>query len=156
MLKASSERIHDAVESLWEQTASLERGDVIHWTDIEAAVGESRDASPCRVVVLKLKRRYEEERGITLWSVPTVGYRLCTVEQQLLRCSRERVKRAGRQLRRGVRHMQAIPDEELTDAQRSLRADRVNNQKRALRRVRAAGKIEAVLSRPTSSGIPVR
>jgi len=146
------EVVAEALERLWEETAGMVRGDLISWERIEEAMQLPRDHSKVKNLVGKLKRRFERQRGITLWAEPTVGYRLCTTQEQLIVCSEKRSRRAGRQIRMGVGHMTAINDKELTRHQKIIRTARVDSQKRALREVRAARKRDALILRPTNNG----
>ena len=72
-----------------------------------------------------LKRLLREERGIVLWSVFGVGYRLLTAAEQIVVPARERGKRARRQLRRAVREIAATPTEELSEVERNSRSFRL-------------------------------
>lgn len=156
MLKKKDKRVAEALEKLWEFSKSLGRGQVIPWDSIESFMGLDRSHSKTKTLVGKLKRKMEKERGITLWSEPTVGYRLCTAEEQLTVCPEKRSRRAFRQLRKGINHVTAIPDADLTTQGRMLKSQRIENNKRALRQVRASRKADAVLSKPTSSNRPLR
>jgi hypothetical protein len=77
------------------------------------AVGEVRLAH--------VRRRLERERGISTWPDPTVGYKLCTTAEQL-RIPVLRARRAIRQVRRGRRSVEALPEKSLTVNQRRARA----------------------------------
>lgn len=156
MLKPKDEGAAKALEKVWKHASNLGRGGVIVWEVIEKATGATRDESKTKSLVAKLKRRMERERGITLWSTPGVGYRLCTAAEQLVECSERRSRRAARQLRKGIEHVAAIPDGDLTSHQRTVRTQRVESNRRALRQVRASRKADAAFLKPTNGSRPFR
>lgn len=140
-----------AVGAIMRETAGYERGQTIPHELLESLSGIVRYTQGWNLLVKKLKRRFEADRGITLWSEPEVGYRLCTTQEQLHDCVLKRADRAMRQLRRGRNHMLSIPAEELSEHEQGVRGNKLAAQAKAEKELRRARKfVRAQASQPTS------
>lgn len=155
VLRPEDPKINQFVAMVFDRAADLDRGDLIPFEWIEKIIGAERPTKPWGTVVKKLKRRFERERGITLWAVVNCGFRLCTAQEQMTMCAEKRSKRALRQLAKGIGHMEAIPTGELSTQQQTTRAAKIEGQKRALRGVKRARRQDAAMNKATQ-GLPRR
>jgi hypothetical protein len=152
MLKPKSEKVANAVEAILQAASEYNRGDVITHDTLEAVGGIERGGTHWGTIIVKVKRRLQNERGITLWSVPSVGYRLCTAREQINECVDRRSKRALRQLNKGAGHLEAVPAEELTPHDQIVRAKRMDAQRLTMQRLRQQRKISSIFSRQPNGG----
>lgn len=120
-----SEQITLMVEQLLEQLKPLGRGDTIGHNTIAKLLNVGPHEGHWQTVIAKVKRRLEDERGITLWSEREVGYRLLTIQEQLTFAAKARLRRARRQIRKGLRHVSAVSDVGLSPHQRRLKAAQI-------------------------------
>ena len=118
---APKREITDAVDAVYAATRDLRRGQTLLHETIERLLGVSRHVGMYDHVVRRVRRRLQDERAIATWPEPTVGYRLCTVAEQLA-LPLHRARRASRQIRRGIRSVEALDGAELTIHQRVLQA----------------------------------
>jgi hypothetical protein len=128
--------IAEAVDKVYALTMSLGRGDVLTHEAVSAVLGVGPDAYPWKMVIRKVERRLEKDRGIAFWPNHRDGKKLCTVSEQL-RLPAERLRRAGRQVRKGRRSINAIPTGSMTMHQRRIQAfqaDMARNADLAIRR----------------------
>lgn len=131
-----TERIRRMVDSVYTLTEMLERGQYLTFE----AVGLVLDLRPHEGswdhVMRKVARRLERERGIAFWPNFRDGYKLCTTAEQLTLPS-ERAQRGLRQIKRGRKSVEALPENSLSHHQRRLRAflaDNARAQERSIRR----------------------
>jgi hypothetical protein len=113
-----------------------ERGELVNHEDVEKVTGVARAVSPNTYydLVEWCKKHHEEERGISIKNEPLVGYYLATAEQQLAILA-ERTRRGRRQITKGCKSVEALPDDHVTDHQRRLRdalAESGRSQARAI------------------------
>lgn len=120
MIKPKRE-ITDAVDAVYAATRDLRRGQTLLHETIERLLGVARHAGMYDHVVKRVRRRLQDERAIATWPEPTVGYRLCTVAEQLA-LPLHRARRASRQIRRGIRSVAVLDQADLTLHQRVLQA----------------------------------
>jgi hypothetical protein len=125
--------IDQAIDRLMHAAKDLTRGDILTWPRIESVSGMRRYKRHWSCLIFKLKRRFEQERGIELWAVTDVGMRLSTVEDQLFVNPKKRLRKAARQAMRSKKSLQALPPEELNEQERAERNDRINILRRAER-----------------------
>lgn len=154
MLEAK-EIFEDIVTNLLNKMASQDRGDVLPLETIERISKIRRYEKGWGTVIKKLKRKLLHTRGIALWPVPTVGYRLCTHEEQLCLLSVHRQKRATRQLTRSHRELAALEPAELSVYQQRVRAMKMQDAiqaRRLIKRQITGQKRE----RPPEQSIPQR
>jgi hypothetical protein len=116
-----SEKIKEMVGLLIEAARPLKRGDILGHERIVGILGVEPHTLHWQGCVIKLKRHMERERGITLWPEHTVGYKLCTIQDQI-EVGHERQIRARRQIKKGLRSIKALPSKGLTLHQQRLRA----------------------------------
>jgi hypothetical protein len=116
-----TDRIAASVEAVYALTLGLNRGQILTHEDIAGVLNLAPHEGSWDHVVNKVRRRLERERGISTWPDPTVGYKLCTTAEQLL-IPVLRARRAIRQVRRGRRSVEALPEKSLTVNQRRARA----------------------------------
>jgi hypothetical protein len=142
-----------AVLALMAEAENLSRGDLMSFALICEATGLERGVAPWQTVIDKFKTAHEKKRGITIWSEPGKGYRLCSVEEQVKECPRRRRRMAARQLSKGIGHLRAAKDS--GDVKSIALQHRLDGQLRALEHlhhtVRQSGNIAAFFSRSRSS-----
>jgi hypothetical protein len=141
-----NKKVAEGVEAVLGAMASLNRGDIITHEDIASASGIPYMGEGWGLLITKVKRRFEETRGITLWAVVEVGYKLGTAEEQLNAFPARRARRAIRQLNRGLSHMESIPTEDLSAHQQSIRATKIDGQRKAMKKVRQMQRFANALS----------
>ena len=132
----SNRQITEAIEALYEVTASLNRGDVLEHGQIREVLGLEPHEGRWDHIVNRVRRRLENERGIATWPKNTVGYELLTKERQLELPSWRTLK-GMRQIRRGRKSLIALPEKGLSLHQRRARQFRIDAMKdteRAMRR----------------------
>lgn len=136
-----------ATERAWKMLTKLERGDLLSHEDAELALGAERPSDRYYALMDKLKRRMEDERGISLIAIPMVGYQLATAKDQL-GLGRHRVVRAARQIRKGAKSVGSLPEAECNFTE--LRAKQAMEEKLALmeRGARQEAQRIAFLMRP--------
>lgn len=117
----SKPEITDSVDAVYAATRDLRRGQVLTHETVERILGARRHVGPYDHVVRRVRRRLQDERSIATWPEPTVGYRLCTIAEQLTLPLR-RARRASRQIARGIRSVAVLDDVDLTTHQRVLQA----------------------------------
>lgn len=113
--------ITEAVDAVYAATRDLRRGQVLTHETIERILGVARHVGMYDHVVRRVRRRLQDERSIATWPEPTVGYRLCTIAEQLALPLR-RTRRASRQIARGIRSVAVLDSVDLTMHQRVLQA----------------------------------
>lgn len=144
-----NEILTDLIAQLYEACAPLNRGDTIGHDAIARILRVAPHEGHWQQCIARLKRRMEDERGITLWSEREVGYRLMLVVEQLTLAPRRRLKRACRQMARGIRHAEAVPDTGLNAHQRRVKAAQIELMKSARREAVAQYRRQSALLRPT-------
>lgn len=108
------------VRTLIEKFGDRKRGDLIEYAEIEKAVDIQRGTGRWNTVTQRFVREMREQKSIHLKCEMNSGYRLCTPEQQLTVGVRYG-RRAARAIKRGVRIMEVIPDNELPEPLRRER-----------------------------------
>lgn len=136
MIKPKRE-ITDAVDAVYAATRDLRRGQTLLHETIERLLGVDRHVGMYDHVVKRVRRRLQDERAIATWPEPTVGYRLCTIPEQLA-LPLVRSRRASRQIRRGIRSVEALDGADLTIHQRVLQARTLEAAKDAASHVHAS------------------
>lgn len=122
-LIAANPVIQDKVDRLMAHLRLLNRGDTITFDKISKITGLHPYVGSWQTVIKKARRQLENERGITLDSVPPGIYELSRLDRQL--SNRKRLNRAARQLHWDQREKNSIPNHELTPHQQVLRAQEV-------------------------------
>jgi hypothetical protein len=147
----ASEATNAKIEALFAQTADMGRGDFLAHEAIEEVLGIKRHDAGWGWLMVKLRDRLEAERGITLWSERLVGYKLLTVAEHL-DVPLRRGRRAIRQLKRGLKSLEALPTNRLNDHQRRLLAFRLDGTRAAGQALRRQMHELDVLARPAEVG----
>jgi hypothetical protein len=117
---------------------------------IEEVLGVPRHAGPWQHFVTLLRRRLEDERGVSIWCERLVGYELLKPERQLL-VPQWRGKRAMRQLRKGIRAVDKLPATGLTAHQKRVRSMRLEKARDAAKALRRHLRELAVISKPSET-----
>ena len=125
------------------------RGDVIPFEAIERIADMVRDGEKWSTLVRALKRRMLRSRRIALWPVPNVGYRLCTVDEQLNMLAESRQRRAGRQLSRTLVEVGALPHGELTLHEKRIKSVRMEQVRHARKMLKRAARHQRQAAAPS-------
>lgn len=133
----ASEALAEMVERLIEAVKPLERGDLLGHDTIGEILGVAPHTLHWQACVNKLKRHMEAERGISLWIEHTVGYKLCTIPEQL-ELGHIYLVRARRRIRRGIKAIAALPQKGLNLHQQKQRAAHQTNLSRSHRDLSAS------------------
>lgn len=138
-----------AIERAWKIVEGRGRGELLAHEEAEAAFAQPRGERYYRLID-RLKRKMEGERGISLISVPLVGYVLATPKEQL-ELARFRGIQAARRQRKGAGHARALPDEECSFVE--LRAKQAIEEilSRGERTMRTDAQRIAFLMRPSDT-----
>jgi hypothetical protein len=131
------------------------RGDIVPWERIEQAAGFERYTLHWSAFSRRFRRDYMRQTGICLWPVgQNGGLELLTKDKQLTWRAAKRRLKAVRQFSKDRRELQSMPDADLTDRQRVIKARQLEacskGRREALRQVR----VTQALCKPTSSGQP--
>jgi hypothetical protein len=149
---AEVEEIGAAVEALFEIASNLNRGEILTHEQIQSVLGVGPHEGRWDHIVGRVRRRLEKERGIATWPETTVGYKLATVQEQLVDIPKRRQQRGMRQLRRGRKSVLALPEKSLTMNQRRIRATTIDSVREAERHLRREMKVQKTLATPTQTG----
>lgn len=115
-----TEKVQSALDALMELASPMDRGDTIPYEAIQRVLGVRPHEGYWQHCIYQWNRRMESERGITIWNVREVGYELLTRNRQL-QVPNIRIRRARRQIRRGLRSVASLPVEGLSLHQMRLR-----------------------------------
>lgn len=118
----SSEVIDGMVAKVYRLTESMDRGDTLPHSEIRAIVGHEPNTGPWQHVMNRVRRDLLKNRGITMLVDREIGYRMLTHQQTLVVVPDRRLRRAGRQIKRGRRELGALPDKELSLHRRNVKA----------------------------------
>lgn len=144
----ASETITRYVEALFEACRPLERNEVLTHDVIRGVLGDEVDEDTRKYCIIKLKRRMEDERGITIWSEYGIGYRLLTKDEQLTLVPRVRLRRARRQYRKAQRSVAALPDRQLTVHQRRVKHGQEEALRQSMERMAEDARRQVAFMRP--------
>jgi hypothetical protein len=156
MLKDKNPLIEEHVSTLLGVLEKMQRGQTLTFKDMVEATGLIKDVPPWPSVVRKLKRRFENERGVTLWAVPSIGYKLATTDEQIILHSTNRKMRALQQIAKGIDHLTSVPAEELTPFLQGLRNMKADAYSRNRRQIIATSRLEGELMRRKGPDLPPR
>lgn len=149
--------LSDIAKKIMDATASMKRGDIIPFAMIESVSGITRYTTGWASVVKKLKRLMLQERQIALWPVVSVGYKLCTKEEQLNKLPVARQKRATRQITRSIFETESLDTEGLSDHQKRVKALRVHQMIQSRRLIKRNIKRQSEeASNKASNAMPIR
>lgn len=142
----TNEALDQLTNTIFAQTTELDRGDIIPLEMIEEASGFGRYTESWSHLIIKLKRKMLADRAIALWSVRTIGYKLCTKDEQLNMTAEKRQRKAIRQLSRSLREVGALEPGELSIHMQHVRSIRLRDMlatRRLLKRQLRQQKSEA-------------
>lgn len=128
--------ITEAVDTVYALTIALKRGEMLTHSAVREVLGIVPHEGPWDHIIRKVGRRLQKERGIAFWPNIRDGCKLCTVAEQLT-LPIERAKRGLRQVRKGRKSVEALPDTSLSIQQRRAKAflaERARETERAMRR----------------------
>lgn len=137
MLFDEKDKYKVMVDACIELTVNLNRGDVLPHEEIEKASGIERYSTCWNSLIKKLRRRLRIDRGLSIWPVHSVGYKLCTHDEQLNMVAEKLQRQAVRRATRAIKEVTALPDRELSMFQRRIkqyRVDSMKTQRRLLKR----------------------
>ena len=147
----ANETITRYVDALFEACRPLERNEVLTHEVIREILEVEPREGHWDYCIIKLKRRMEAERGITIWSEYGIGYRLLTKDEQLTFVPRMRFRRARRQYRKAQRSVAALPDRQLTVHQRRVKHAQEEAIRLSMERLADDARRQAILMRPVEA-----
>lgn len=155
MLKEESPIVTGAVGRALEVMKEYQRGDVVPWEKIEEAAGFERYTLHWAAFSRRFRRDYMNETGICLWPVGNNGgLELLTKDKQLTWRAAKRRLKAVRQFTKDRRELQSIPDAELNDRQRTIKARQLESCTKGRREALRQLRVTQALAKPSTSGIP--
>jgi hypothetical protein len=143
----AKEEIAEMVNRLFAMARPLKRGEVIGHDAIREILGVEPHSGHWQHCMGKFRRRMEQERHISVWPVHTVGYKLCTVAEQL-ELPHIRMVRARRHIKRGMRSLDALPKSGLTLHQQKVRAAQSANLRKSHRELTSQIHQKVPIQRP--------
>lgn len=141
------EQTQESMGRAWELLGTKGRGDILTHEEASTAMGVGPPDPRYYNRMERLRRRLEIERGISLISVSMTGYALCTPKEQL-EATRDRVKRATRQLRKGRKTVASLPIEECSAPEQRAKFAMEEKLATAERSMRKESTLMAFLMRP--------
>lgn len=139
--------INAAVERLFKIMEPMQRGDILLMTVLDEVIGGERHEHPWGAVLMKLKRKMEEERGITLVNEMMVGYVLAPKDVQLAQ-GVSRTRKAKRHIVRGVKSVSVLPDDDLTLHEKQRKTGTLDVLSGIERTMREQQRLQQFLLRP--------
>lgn len=143
----TDDAITRATDDLYATCQPLSRGDVLTHDVIEAVLKFKPHTGRWDHIVKKLRNRVRNRRGIEMWPVLGVGYKLLTRDEQLEMVPRKRLIRASRQEKRARKAVEALDDKHLTPHQRRIKAAQLHSLKEAGRAVRQQLRVQVAMAR---------
>lgn len=119
---SANERLNKAVGAVVEFARNLGRGETLKYKDIERLTRISRDERQWLTVISKVKKAILRERGIALFCMTGVGYRLLMANEQLKEESSRRAQHALNDLARSRQVVENLPLGELNDHAQHVRS----------------------------------
>jgi hypothetical protein len=137
------------VERLCAVFQSRRRGDIVEHSVIRDILQCEPHTGHWQQCMNRVRRWVEDELSITVWPEVGVGYRLLTQAEQL-QVPVIRTRRALRQVARGERSLEALPEKGLTAHQRRVRALRLGHSADLKRELRSKARTMELLARPVT------
>lgn len=147
MFKANPQ-LATGIKQLLERMATMKRGDLLPHVLIADLSGIPYESERWGTFCAKLRRKVTKELKFVLVPVPTVGYRIAGLNDQI-NDAYGRGKRASRQLFRGQKEISAAPDDDCSDYQRKIKTARLQLSKAGRSMLRKAEHINAALTKNT-------
>jgi hypothetical protein len=142
-----------AIERLWMVLEGLNRNDVLEHKVAAAALGVPYGEGLYYGLISRIKRKMEDQRGITLESAPLVGYLLCDPNAQLA-MYRKRSTQAARRIHKGYRHISCLPDHECNFVQLRAKNAMMERAVREERNLRGQAQWISFILRPRDDRPP--
>lgn len=136
-----------AIEAAWEIVKDRDRGELLKHEEAEKAFRVRRPADRYYTLIESLKSKMLKERGISLISVPLVGYELAVPDNQLA-LGLVRSKQAERRIRSGIKNVEALPPGECDFAQQRKRLGILDQMELSRRQIQTESQTIAFLMRP--------
>lgn len=114
-MNMKADKYRQTVDRLYNHFLSFNKGDTVHWPEIERIMGMVRDDLGGRRIVKRLIRDILQRRHITCLVGTNVGVRLLTDMEAAVEVPKMRQKRAKRQIRRGLKETEHVELANLTD-----------------------------------------
>jgi hypothetical protein len=146
----SKEEITVAADAVYALARKLDRGDILTHQAITRVLHLAPHQGRWDHIVNKVRKRLEGERGIATWPEIGVGYKLLT-PPETLELPTWRNKRAARQMRRGRKSLQALPDNILSLHQRRSKLFLIDRQKESERALRREMRAQVAQLKPTQT-----
>lgn len=143
----SKKEIREAVNRLFRICEPMNRGDTLTHEQVQGVLKVPPHEGSWEWVIRKLRRKMEDERGISLVADITVGYRLATTAEQL-QLGPARTRQAYRRLRAGYRSVDCLPEDELTLHQRRVKVAMTQKLVALEASIRHEARLQAFLMRP--------
>lgn len=143
-----------AVERAVALFARHKRGDVVPWAAVEKAAGFPRFSPHWTQFNKRFRRDFRDQTGIEVWPVAGVGLKLCTPQEQLTDVPQKRQARSLRQMGRGIAALKALPNEELTAHEQTVKFRKIDQARQARNAVLYSVRLGHKLAKPSSPGIP--
>lgn len=103
---------------------------------MQAAGGNWSNPDDYWTVIEGVKKALRDERGIELVADRGTGYHLATVQEQVAQLPRSRMLAASRDLSKGIRTLDVIPQEEMDEGQQFLAAEQTKIMRNGRRDIR--------------------
>lgn len=113
------------VEATYKLVAEAVRGSIAKHETIESVTQFDRGTVGYITVIRKVRRLLRDKRGFWLLSVPSVGYRLATIDEQLQKEPARFQRRRQRLMRKEAECIGCISGDELDETQKRFQAARV-------------------------------
>lgn len=145
----TNEEYDRQVEEIYALALKKKRGDLIAHEEIKAVFGIEPNTGPWQHLMNRVRRRIERERYISTISIRELGYKLCTLNEQIA-LGPWRLRRAARQVRRGERSVKALDGvANLTAHQRNLQSLTLAGLSKHRRSLYSQAKASTLLRKPT-------
>lgn len=143
-----NEAISRYVDALVRACRGLDRNDILPHATVREILGVEPHCDHWQTCMRKLKRRLEDERGISLWPERGIGYKLLTKDEQVTMLPLARARRARRQLHLARRSVESLPDRGLSIHQMRLKQGQLESLRLGQRQMAAHVRRMDALFRP--------
>jgi len=143
----SKKALTDYVNALFSICSTLDRGEYLEHSRISDVLGVKPHQGHWQWCIVRLKRRMEAEREISLWPENRLGYRLLTKDEQLTMLPKARMKRARKQIRQARDSVAAISIESLSEHQMRIRVAQLELLNNTKERLEAEARLQAALEK---------
>lgn len=148
--------ISEAVKRLCASLDGVRRGETIPWETIERVMGRARTDPGGWHIVNRWRRWMQRERNIVMHPNPSVGLSVLTHSETVMKRGAWRVAKARRQVHWGLREMETVSPQALSDHERRALAIRHARFKDERRRLSAAQREARSAAAPSPSAHELR